>query len=107
LPPLAGFMSKWQVFAAGFQTHNLAVGLLVVFAGLNSVLSLAYYAPLVNAVYRRKPSEAVRLGGRLPLGLSAPLVVLALAVVAVGLWPSLMNWLTAPAAAALLSGFGG
>jgi formate hydrogenlyase subunit 3/multisubunit Na+/H+ antiporter MnhD subunit len=48
LPPLAGFMSKWQVFAAGFQTHNLAVGLLVVFAGLNSVLSLAYYAPLVK-----------------------------------------------------------
>jgi formate hydrogenlyase subunit 3/multisubunit Na+/H+ antiporter MnhD subunit len=107
LPPLAGFMSKWQVFAAGFQTHNLAVGLLVVFAGLNSVLSLAYYAPLVNAVYRRQPSPAVLAGGRLPLGLSAPLLVLGLAVVAIGVWPSLMTWLTAPAAAALLSGFGG
>lgn len=106
LPPLAGFMSKWQVFAAGFQTHNLAIGLLVAFAALNSVLSLAYYAPLVNAVYRRQPSEAVRLGGRLPLGLGAPLVVLAVAVVAVGMWPSLTSWLTAPAAAALLYGFG-
>ena len=33
------------------------VGLLVVFAALNSVLSLAYYAPLVNAVYRKQPSR--------------------------------------------------
>ncbi len=25
LPPLAGFMSKWQIFSAGFQTHNLSL----------------------------------------------------------------------------------
>ena len=25
LPPLGGFMSKWQIFAAGFETRNTAV----------------------------------------------------------------------------------
>ena len=62
LPPFAGFMSKWQIFAAGFETQNIAIDLLVIFAALNSVLSLAYYAPIVNAVYRQEPSEAVTRG---------------------------------------------
>jgi proton-translocating NADH-quinone oxidoreductase chain N len=106
LPPLAGFMSKWQIFAAGFQTHNALIGGLVVFAALNSVLSLAYYAPLVNAVYRQEQSDTVRLGKPLPLVMNVPLLILALAVVAFGIWPNLVTWLTAPAGAALLAAFG-
>jgi proton-translocating NADH-quinone oxidoreductase chain N len=107
LPPLAGFMSEWQIFAAGFQTRNLWIELAVIFAALNSVLSLAYYAPLVNAMYRLEPSERVQQGKRLPLMMSIPLIVLGLAVVVLGVWPSLMNWLTVPAGQALLAGFGG
>ena len=103
LPPLAGFMSKWQIFVAGFQTRNLWIELVVVFAALNSVLSLAYYAPLVNAMYRMEPSTRVRQGKRLPLVMSIPLVVVGLAVVVIGIWPSLMNWLTVPAGQALLA----
>jgi proton-translocating NADH-quinone oxidoreductase chain N len=107
LPPLAGFMSKWQIFVSGLETHNLAIAALVIFAALNSVLSLAYYAPLVNAVYRQQPSDAVQQGRPLPALMSVPLVVLALAVVAIGVWPGLMQWLTGPASAALLKAFGG
>jgi proton-translocating NADH-quinone oxidoreductase chain N len=106
LPPLAGFMSEWQIFAAGFQTHNLWIDLAVVFAALNSVLSLAYYAPLVNAMYRLKPSVRVVQGKRLPWLMGAPLVVLGLAVILIGFWPSLMNWLTVPAGKALLASMG-
>ena len=105
LPPLAGFMSKWQIFSAGFQTHNLFIGLLVVFAALNSVFSLVYYAPLVNIVYRRIPSKVVEEGGSLPFSIEVSLLVLALAVIVIGIWPSLMNWLTEPAGAALLATF--
>ena len=107
LPPLAGFMSEWQIFAAGFQTRNLWIELVVVFAALNSVLSLAYYAPMVNAMYRLEPSARVRQGSHLPLAMNIPLVVLGLAVVLIGIWPSLMNWLTVPAGQALLAGMGG
>ena len=107
LPPLAGFMSKWQIFVSGMETHNLVIEALVIFAALNSVLSLAYYAPLVNVVYRHEPSEVVQRGKPLPALMGVPLVVMALAVIAIGVWPGLMQWLTEPAGKALLTAFGG
>ena len=107
LPPFAGFMSKWQIFAAGFETHNLAVDLLVIFAALNSILSLAYYAPIVNAVYRQEPSEAVARGQAMSWTMSLPLMLLAAAIVILGVWPSLLSWLTGPAGVTLVKAFGG
>jgi len=99
-------MSKWQIFVAGFETHNPWIGTLIAFAALNSVLSLAYYAPLVNAVYRLEPSEAVRSGSPSPRLMNVPLFIMALAVVAIGIWPRLLSWLTDPAGRALLDSFG-
>ena len=107
LPPFAGFMSKWQIFAAGFETQNIAIDLLVIFAALNSVLSLAYYAPIVNAVYRQEPSEAVTRGQAMSWTMSVPLMLLAVAIVILGVWPSLLAWLTGPAGVDLVRAFGG
>ncbi|MBN1201095.1 MAG: hypothetical protein JXJ20_04490 [Anaerolineae bacterium] len=106
LPPLAGFMSKWQIFVAGFDTRETWIEALVVFAALNSVLSLGYYAPLVNRVYRLEPSEIVRQGKPMPVLMTVPTAVLALAIVAVGIWPDLLRWITEPAGKALLAAFG-
>ncbi len=106
LPPLSGFMSKWQIFVAGFQDGNVWLMGLVIFAALNSVLSLAYYAPIVNTLYRREPSERVQRGARIPIAMIISLALLALAIVVVGLWPASMNGLTAPAAQAFLGMFG-
>jgi formate hydrogenlyase subunit 3/multisubunit Na+/H+ antiporter MnhD subunit len=107
LPPLAGFMSKWQIFVAGFTTHNALIASLVIFAALNSVLSLAYYAPLVNAVYRKEPSAAVTRGAVVPDSMVLPLTVLTALIVVLGFWPSLLNWLTEPAGAALVAALRG
>jgi proton-translocating NADH-quinone oxidoreductase chain N len=104
LPPLAGFMSKWQIFVAGFSTHRPLIEALVIFAALNSVLSLAYYAPLVNALYRGRPSPIVATGRPMPVLMSVPLGVLSLAIIAVGLWPGLVSWLTMPAGQSLIRG---
>ncbi|MBX3083280.1 MAG: hypothetical protein KF716_16730 [Anaerolineae bacterium] len=106
LPPLAGFMSKWQIFTAGFETQNAVVEVLVVIAALNSVLSLAYYAPLVNLLYRKEPSEAVRAGEPMPITIYVPLAVMAVVIVVIGVSPSLVNWLTGPAGAAVMTAFG-
>jgi proton-translocating NADH-quinone oxidoreductase chain N len=103
LPPLAGFMSKWQIVVAGFETQNLVIDALMIFAALNSVLSLVYYAPLVNALYRRQPSAAVQHGQSVPRAMSMPLAVLAAAVLAVGVWPGLLSWLSEPAGVALMA----
>ncbi|MFZ5880119.1 MAG: complex I subunit 5 family protein [Chloroflexota bacterium] len=106
LPPLAGFMSKWQIFVAGFQSGNGWLMSFVVFAALNSVLSLAYYAPLVNRMYRCVSATSVKKGSvSISWTLQLPLLLLALAVIVLGLFPSLMNGLTEPAGAALMSIF--
>jgi len=106
IPPLSGFMSKWQILVAGLETRSPWVDTAVVFAALNSVLSLAYYVPLVNTLYRKEQSEAVKSGRPFPLLMAIPLLLLIAAIVIVGVWPSLMNWLTEPAGASLLSAFG-
>ena len=107
LPPLSGFMSKWQIFVAGFETRNAAVEVLVIFAAVNSVLSLAYYAPLVNRLYRREASAAVAAGRPVSRVMGAPLAVMTALVILLGFWPGLADALTRPAAEHLVSLFGG
>ena len=105
LPPLVGFMSKWQILVAGAQTRDVGILIVLIVAALCSVLSLGYYAPLVNRMYRREPGALVAKGRAIPAAMLAPLVVLALAVVILGVLPFLAGWLTIPAAADLLAAF--
>jgi proton-translocating NADH-quinone oxidoreductase chain N len=107
LPPLVGFVSKWQILLAGFTTQNVWIYVVIGLVAFNSVLSLAYYAPMVNAVYRKRPSPIVQSGERVPALMMAPLLVLGTAVVVIGIWPRLVSGLVAPAGAALMAAFGG
>ncbi len=107
IPPLAGFMSKWQIITSGFETQNWLIIAVAIFAAINSVFSLAYYAPMVNSLYRREQSAVVTQGKSIPGLMYLPLVALAVMIVVVGIWPSLVYWLTYPAGAALLAAFGG
>jgi hypothetical protein len=49
----------------------------------------------------------VQRGVALPGSMLLPLILLSLAVVVLGLWPSLMDWLTEPAGAAVLKALRG
>jgi len=69
IPPLSGFMSKWQILEAGIDANNLFLTILVIFTALNSVFSLAYYAPMINRMYRQSTSPAVEAGKKMALGL--------------------------------------
>jgi proton-translocating NADH-quinone oxidoreductase chain N len=104
VPPLAGFMSKWQILVAGFQSGSGLIYGVAAFAAINSVLSLGYYGPLVNMVYRKQPSAAVAGGRPMPFAMHVPLAVLTLAVLAFGVWPPLARWLWATAGSALAAG---
>lgn len=101
LPPLVGFMSKWQILTATFATQNGWLIALVLVAALNSVLSLAYYAPLVNAMYRHKPSSPLAAAAPLPASMTLPLLLLALAIVILGFWPGLVQNVVGGAASVL------
>lgn len=98
IPPLAGFMSKWQIFAAGVAAGSPSILLLTVFAALNSVFSLAYYLPVINALFRHGEGARVQL----PLTLQLPLVVLSVALLVIGLLPNTLTWLTQPASLVLI-----
>jgi hypothetical protein len=54
-----------------------------------------------------EPSEIVNSGKELGFMIQIPLVILTSAIVAIGLWPSAVSFITTPAAAALLKAFGG
>jgi proton-translocating NADH-quinone oxidoreductase chain N len=106
LPPMAGFMSKWQILAAAVQAHSTGLLLLVIFTALNSILSLGYYAPLVNRMFRHSPSPLVVAGKPVSLTMALPLVLLTIAIVVLGVWPSLASSLTNAAASGLMVAFG-
>ena len=108
MPPLAGFMSKWQIFAAGLDVRSGLTDALVIFAALNSVLSLAYYLPVVNALFRPAAERPAAAGAAaLPLALRVPVALLAGATVLVGVWPGVLTALTGPASLQLAAIFGG
>ncbi|MDR1812456.1 MAG: NADH-quinone oxidoreductase subunit N [Candidatus Fibromonas sp.] len=48
IPPLAGFIGKWMVFASAASVGNYV---LVGFAAINSVISLYYYLQIVKATW--------------------------------------------------------
>lgn len=105
LPPLVGFMSKWQVLAAAAQARDAVILVVLIIAAVGSVLSLGYYAPLINVMYRRQATAAVRDGRAIPYAMTLPLVLLALAIVILGVLPMLAGTLTVPAGSDLLAAF--
>jgi proton-translocating NADH-quinone oxidoreductase chain N len=105
LPPFAGFMSKWMILTAAVATGNTLMVVLVVFVALNSILSLAYYAPIVNRLFRREPSEAVTQGKSISWMMVVPIVVLSLVIIVLGIWPSLAYFFYANGASHLLGYF--
>lgn len=103
IPPLAGFYSKWQILMAGFSSDSLWVLVLIALAALNSVFSLAYYLPIINALYVPNESGQWEHTPDLPRTMRVPIIFLAVLIVAVGIYPAILDSLIDPAAEALLT----
>jgi NADH-quinone oxidoreductase subunit N len=65
LPPLAGFLGKFYVFAAGVESRLYA---LVVIGLVNSVISLYYYARVVKVMFLDRPQAEDPVLAFRPLG---------------------------------------
>ncbi len=102
LPPLAGFMSKWQIFTGGVSTQNPWMLVLVIFMALNSVLSLGYYVPLVNSLYRREAPETTLNASRSSILMLLPIILLGILVIGIGFYPPLVTWLSNLAGSSLV-----
>ena len=86
LPPLAGFVGKFNIFAAGVQAK---LYVLVVIGLLNSVISLYYYARVVKTMFLDQPT-ADDVAMRFTPGELGAVGVLSLATLVLGVS---FNWL--------------
>ncbi len=87
IPPLGGFFGKFYLFAAAVQRDAQNFGLLwlVVIGILTSAVSLYYYLILLKHIYVVAPPQEDRI--QTPSSLNFGLVVIALAVVLLGVFP--------------------
>ena len=87
IPLTSGFMAKFVLFSSAIQA---GMTWLAVIAILNSALSLFYYARLVRYMYFLPP-EGKKIG--LPFPYAAALLLAAVGVLVMGLWPEpFLQW---------------
>jgi NADH-quinone oxidoreductase subunit N len=87
MPPLAGFIGKFSIVAAGV---NESLWVLVVLVIITSAIALYYYLRIIVAMYMQAPapSAAQAPEGRLSLLDLSTLAVLTMLLIAVGLYPT-------------------
>lgn len=83
IPPLAGFIAKYFVFASAIQGGFLA---LAVVAALNSAVAAFYYFKLVRAMYLVPAQNKEPLAQSIPLILA--LVITLAGIIVLGVYPS-------------------
>jgi proton-translocating NADH-quinone oxidoreductase chain N len=102
LPPMLGFFSKWQIFLAAVKSDTGLAFVFIGIAALGSILSLGYYAPLVARIYQENLSDLLKSDVAIPIGIRLPILILAVLVLFLGFYPSLLSPLFQTAALAIL-----
>lgn len=97
VPPMSGFMSKWLIYKSGIMAGGIGY-LLSGIAIFNSVLSLGYYLPVMNVFYSPNVSVKVKNSHSLNIFVLAPVIVLAMITVFLGIYPELGLRLAGPCA---------
>lgn len=92
IPPTAGFMGKYFLFASAVEKGLIW---LAAAGAVNSVISLFYYFRIGRAIFMEEASPDVTVDSSVPVG--AVLAVSAFALLVLGLWPSLLTSLAAAA----------
>nr|TFG55116.1 MAG: monovalent cation/H+ antiporter subunit D family protein [Hyphomicrobiales bacterium] len=101
VPGTAGFISKWYLANGALETGSwMIVGLIVG----SSIVSVVYIGRILEAVWIGTPSAEVQKATDPPLSMMLPLLILAAAVVYLGLDTRVTAGLGSMAAEALLGG---
>src|SRR5687768_13362973 len=82
IPPLAGFVGKLYLFAAGWEGGQCA---LVFIGAITSVIALYYYLMVALQVYIRDPEDERRLQVARPL--TVAIAVCVIGTLAIGIYP--------------------
>src|SRR3954470_24600922 len=94
IPPFAGFVGKYLIFAAVVQRGGFWYVLLALIGVLNSAISLFYYARIIKAMFLEKAADDRPLA--VPGIYTGVLVALAVPVIVLGVyWTPLVRWAAA------------
>lgn len=85
IPPLAGFVGKYYLFASAIEQGYIGI---VIVAILTSVVSLYYYVGVVREMYFHKKEEKNQVKIVVPFGLRLALLISFLGVIIAGLYPN-------------------
>ncbi|MBI4454528.1 MAG: NADH-quinone oxidoreductase subunit N [Acidobacteria bacterium] len=92
IPPLAGFIAKYYVFAAVIQEYLTAGSKLMlwlaIIAVLNAVVALYYYVKIVVAMFMKELSEPAELS--FSVGNTITLIITAAATIILGIYPNVV-----------------
>ena len=100
VPPLAGFTGKWRILIATLGEPDGLIWIAVAIFALNGLISLGYYLRLVGLLLAEGDADWERI--HVSPWMLAPMVVLALLVVFIGVCPQPVSKWTGEAARALL-----
>lgn len=103
MPPFNGFASKLIIYESVFEFSPVLSAIAMVV----SLITLASFAKVFNGVFLG-PKDAVQPGVKeVPIGMLAPMAILAVLVLLFGLFPDIvLEWLVNPAVNALLGQYG-
>jgi NADH-quinone oxidoreductase subunit N len=91
IPPMGGFWAKFYVFKSLMDAGNLWAVILAVVAAVNSVIAFFYYASIMREMWMRPVPDGDARPIKIPSSLAAAMVLCAIGVVAVGVYPSLFT----------------
>jgi NADH-quinone oxidoreductase subunit N len=92
IPPLAGFLGKFYVFAAAAER---GVYWLVLVGAVNATLSLYYYLLVIKSMYLLKPAPGQPVLGRIPVAWPGTVLlgITTAAMVIIGIAPQFLRWI--------------
>ncbi|EKD38323.1 MAG: hypothetical protein ACD_75C00773G0002 [uncultured bacterium] len=88
-PPVAGFITKWNLLVGSVQAHQLGILLLLIGSTL---LNVAYFAPISYRAFFGKPPVGEPFTGikEAPLAMLIPIMIACAISVIIGIYPDVM-----------------
>jgi len=83
IPPTAGFIGKYFLFAAAIETHHTTLAIIAV---LNAAISVYFYFRIVVSMFMREPTE--KTGLTFAPGLNVALGVAIIFTMLIGIYPN-------------------
>jgi NADH-quinone oxidoreductase subunit N len=88
IPPFGGFFAKMMVFAALVKATDIhwSMWVVLIFAGINTVISLFYYIRVIKAVCIEHPTETTRRV-HVPAAMSSYVLLITIPIIVLGMTP--------------------